>query len=272
MPESSDPDQPSPPSSIATASAPVVTTPTAAVRTRRVFTSAGPCALVTGKAWGEIVSLANIEVGPSLIVRVENGGRGIAEIALAASPPVHSVVLLCGTGLKASYALRAGAHLVNRGIAVVAFLPLTDSPPASLELHLRLFSAAGGRVVRSLKDLPTSFELAIDALHDTDSTAPMPVEAIRWLNACRSAIYSIDWPSGSDADTATARGEAVVPTATIGMGALRAGCATVSAPAVTGTLHLVDLGLPASAFERVGGHERYVSPFGRSFTATCAYN
>lgn len=68
-----------------------------------------------------------------------------------------SVVILCTPSGKGSYGLRAGAHLVNHGASCVVYLPGSAADqqlPATFEAHLRLYSAAGGRILRSADGKP----------------------------------------------------------------------------------------------------------------------
>jgi hypothetical protein len=134
---------------------------------------------VSDKTWKEVQQLCTIESGPNLVQRVENGARGICTCffckdlamgwtdrpcvasvifreAAKSLDPVQggpSIVILCTPCGKGSYGLRAGAHLVNHGATCVAYLPGPvgeQQLPATFEAHLRLYSAAGGRVLRSI--------------------------------------------------------------------------------------------------------------------------
>lgn len=63
-----------------------------------------------------------------------------------------SVVILCTPSGKGAYGLRAGAHLVNHGASCVVYLPgpaAESQLPPTFESYLRLYSAAGGRILRS---------------------------------------------------------------------------------------------------------------------------
>lgn len=127
------------------------------------------------------------------------------------------MVILCTPSTKGGQGLRAGAHLVNHGCSVTAYLPQTDNPfPANFDFHLRLFSASGGKVARSADDLPEHADLIVDALTDNDTSSgaggskdgsssrkpnrydPQIQEAVSWALSC-----SID-PSSSGNTRTTA--------------------------------------------------------------------
>jgi hypothetical protein len=121
-----------------------------------IFGPAGRLQTVTARQFREIEQLANIELGPNPQQRVENAGRGIgassvstciavnltwstAELVLDPASGLYNgdegegrpaVVLLCGANsLKGPSALRAGAHLLNRGVHVTAFVPPSETLP-----------------------------------------------------------------------------------------------------------------------------------------------
>jgi len=89
----------------------------------------------------------------------------------------------------------------------------------SFEFHLRLFSAAGGKVVRAVTDLPAEPDLVLDAYLDSDAPSTSsginsPTASITRLpslendaapasyaNALAAPTLSIGWPSGLDPDT-----------------------------------------------------------------------
>lgn len=133
-----------------------------------------PCPVLSWKEWKDVLQLANIELGPNLIQRIENGARGIATYILRHLLKGYTrslnIVVLCGQGTKGQCGLRTGAHLINKGANVTAVLIAGETlwvqrcqrilltrllcRPSSLEFQLRLFSAAGGRLVRSTAGKP----------------------------------------------------------------------------------------------------------------------
>jgi NAD(P)H-hydrate epimerase len=70
--------------------------------------------------------------------------------------------------------------------------------------------------------------------------------AIAALNRSGRPVLALDIPSGIHADTGAELGEAVRADATLSFIGLKAGLLTGRGPALTGTLHFDDLGVPAS--------------------------
>lgn len=156
----------------------------------------------------------------------------------------------------------------------IAFIPQSDQQLGQqFEFYLRLFSAAGGKIVRTAQGVPEailcSFELTsstelpeasdiiIDALIDNETNVKkgkaqdsyIP-DAISWALSCtveigsntQTPLWSVELPSNTDPDTGSAYAGAiwqVTPRAVIALGLVRA--AAVNARYA---LHLVDIGIP----------------------------
>ncbi|KAK9896000.1 YjeF N-terminal domain-like protein [Cystobasidium minutum MCA 4210] len=255
--------------------------PTPASRKQLLTAQGVRCPAVSDKTWKEVQQLCNIECGPNLVQRIENGARGIASVVfgeikksgrIITAELLPSVVIMCTTGTKSCFGLRAGALLVNHGASCTAFVPQTDQQlPPAFEFQLRLFSAAGGKVARSAEDLPDHADIILDALSDNEIGAKRNrydssiAEAVSWTLSCtprasdnKTNILSIDLPSNTDPDTgypSTGAIWSINPKAVISLGLVKAPSATAKYD-----LFLVDIGLPFSAIDRAGVKD-YKRPF-----------
>ncbi len=154
------------------------------------------------------------------------------------------VVLLVGPGDNGGDALYAGAELSRRGVAVQALLA---DPARAHPGGLAALRAAGGRQAE-LADLGPA-DLIVDGLLGIGARGPVRegfVPLVRWsLDRAASGVpvLSVDIASGVDPDTGAVAGPAVRATATLCMGALKAGLLVGQGRSHTGRLKLVDLGL-----------------------------
>lgn len=92
-------------------------------------------------------------------------------------------------------------------------------------------------------------DIYVDALFGTGLNRPPSGDfpaAIAALNAAGKPVLALDIPSGLVTDTGATPGAVVQASATITFIALKVGLLTGRGPAVTGTLHLDDLGLSAT--------------------------
>ncbi|WAR56842.1 hypothetical protein PtB15_7B693 [Puccinia triticina] len=134
----------------------------------------------------QALSAASVEYGPSLIQRVENAGRSMADYIIKllrqslSSPKSHkqsTISILVGShGTKASCAIRTGALLALKGFKVFLILstPNRKSTKArndAFEFQLRLFSSAGALICPHVRDLPSSPTLIIEALAENSITS-----------------------------------------------------------------------------------------------------
>ncbi|KDE02559.1 hypothetical protein MVLG_06894 [Microbotryum lychnidis-dioicae p1A1 Lamole] len=207
-----------------------------------------PC--LTRGQYREVVSIAEIETGPTSLQRTEAGSRALGQLILSFQPDSQgpsrappSLCILCGSKAikKSTLALRAGTMLVNRGYRVVAYLA---SMEGVAEAALRGFSAAGGRLGRNVADLPNDFDLVLDAIADEqDELTEIPAQdltILRWATTRNQApMIAIDTPSGGEG--------ALVPAYTLHRTALRT-------PISSNTQHFIlDEGISPKLLRRLGG-------------------
>ncbi|GAA6064207.1 hypothetical protein JCM10212_001620 [Sporobolomyces blumeae] len=266
--------------------------------TRSVETSDGIVVpVVRLKQWKEALSIADIETSPSPFQRLEMAAyelfnfvlrtHALPSISLSTRPASSrtrpSVLLLCTDCEKANVALRAGILLAHRGCRVVALVE--DGKTEGLKTNLRILSSAGGRIVRDVDDLPSTFNFVIDALADSETSvasslsssvsgqspaspslgpkacfAPsvFALEAAKWASALddAAAIVSIDVPFGFDHDSGSALTPAALEPRYIVSRALpRPGAVALVANAACATtprLYVVDLGFAPAMWDRIG--------------------
>lgn len=85
-------------------------------------------------------------------------------------------------------------------------------------------------------------------------------EVIERLNTLRVPILSLDVPSGLDASTGRPLGAAVKATATATFGFVKLGCAIAPGPEFTGTIELIDIGIPPGIVKSCGFSRWYLGP------------
>jgi ADP-dependent NAD(P)H-hydrate dehydratase / NAD(P)H-hydrate epimerase len=162
-------------------------------------------------------------------------------------PMAHRIVIVCGPGnnggdgyVLARFAQAAGLTVTVLGAGAVQALR-GDARQAYED-----FRASGGQVQPFSPPLLASGELIVDALLGTGiQGAPREdmTEVIRAINAIGTPVFSLDVPSGLDADTGEAPGEAVRAEATVTFGGLKAGLFVGDGPEFTGSVFFDDLEL-----------------------------
>lgn len=100
------------------------------------------------------------------------------------------------------------------------------------------------------------FNILVDGLLGTGSSgAPRGkfAEAIGFINRARSLKVAIDIPSGLNADTGEPQGETVIADLTVTMGLPKIGLIRPASVEYTGSVDVVDIGIPSEYIETVAG-------------------
>ncbi|MEO6138493.1 MAG: NAD(P)H-hydrate dehydratase [Luteimonas sp.] len=157
----------------------------------------------------EIEAAAASASGDSFAL-MQRAGLAAWHYLLANWPQAQRVVVACGPGNNGGDGYVLATHALQSGRQVS--LVQLGEPRGKLALRACAgYQSAGGVVTRSL-DAIVHAELVVDAVFGIgltrapDSAASMFIEAI---NASPSAVFSIDVPSGVDADTGNVPGLAV---------------------------------------------------------------
>ncbi len=218
---------------------------------------------VTAEQMREIDRIAIEETGPNLFQMMENAGRNLATLTidlLGTNWPEAQIIVLAGSGGNGGGGICAARHLANHRANVT--LVLAD--PAALDEVPRsqymIYRNTGGRIAGDPGRLQP--DLIIDALIGYSlRSAPRGrfAELIRWANNSGEQILALDVPSGIDATTGEAPGEAIQAAWTVTLALPKTGLL----PERTGALYLGDIGIPEGTFR--GANINYVSPFGASY-------
>ncbi len=217
----------------------------------------------------ELDRLALEEFGLTGLVLMENAGGGAARLALAhwIRAAGARVEIACGPGNNGGDGWVVARHLANAGcdVHVAAFVPLAalrgdSAVNAHAAVRMEIahavvvddvgVGAAAARWARA--------DLVVDALLGTGAHgAPRGLvgrgiaELSRIPAGASPFVLALDVPSGLDADTGERAGPCVRADATATFGAAKVGFSAAGAVAWTGDVHVVDLGVPRSLFERV---------------------
>jgi NAD(P)H-hydrate epimerase len=203
---------------------------------------------------------------PSLLL-MENAGRGAAdfisaELGLGRERGAR-IVIVCGGGNNGGDGFVVARRLLTLGAAPHVFsLVKTESLKGDALINQRAFTGLGGSVTElaphQLSSLGGAIEGAravVDAVFGTGLAREITgflKYAIEFMNGARCPVFSLDIPSGIDADTGAVLGVAVRAQATITFGHPKLGLLTPSGLQHAGHLHTVDIGVPSGSLAQVG--------------------
>lgn len=194
--------------------------------------------------------------GVSVLELMENAGRGIADLARREFGVAGKrVLLVCGTGNNGGDGLVASRYLATDSRVEV----LLARPPRQFttEPARTNFERLGG--IPALEGLDESekamarADLIIDALLGIGMEGPARepyASLIRDMNGSGKPILSVDVPSGFGTDAM------VRPTATAALHDVKEGMTREN----SGTIHIVDIGIPARVARGIGPGELLLYP------------
>jgi len=173
----------------------------------------------------------------------------------------RTVGLVCGKGNNGGDGL-AAARLLRKKKASVVVLLRADPGELEGETAKQYAKAKAAKVPviplrdeGSLKQVPGVLgecDLVVDALFGTGlsrAVTGMDRDLIRLMNASGKPIVAVDIPSGLDADTGEARGEAVKARKTVTFGLPKAGFFTAAGRPYVGSWSVAEIGFPQELLE-----------------------
>ncbi len=215
---------------------------------------------ITTRQMIEVDRLMVEEYHIDLLQMMENAGRTLAHLArvrfLSGDVRGKRVIVLAGSGGNGGGAMAAARRLHNWGAAVQVVLTrqasaFTGVPAHQLEILQRMHAAIFPQAaVEKLGDA-SSADLIVDGIIGYSlSGAPRGTAAglIRWANAQRVSILSLDLPSGVDSTTGQAHDPAIRAAATLTLALPKVGLRTVEAQNCAGELYLADIGVPPELY------------------------
>jgi len=174
-------------------------------------------------------------------------GLMLARFALAMAPHSKVIWIACGPGNNGGDGLIAAAHLHMWGkeVVVTATHDPDESPPDARDAWRRAQLAG----VPIQKEIPTQFDLAIDALFGIGSLRPLTFPYADWvtcMNASRARTIAADIPTGLDADNGTTGALYVQADYTLSLLTLKPGLFTGGGRDASGEVWFNDLGVSAA--------------------------
>jgi ADP-dependent NAD(P)H-hydrate dehydratase / NAD(P)H-hydrate epimerase len=221
------------------------------------------------EAFGDLTSeqvarldAAALELGVTTLQLMEIAGWQVARCAwqrIGRRP--REIAVVAGHGNNGGDGLVAARHLATWGCAVRVLVAADESRVVGLVRdHIVVARRCGVEVTVSADPAAAQSgtagaTLVLDAILGTGlRSAPrdLPSGAIRALNAGKAPILSVDVPSGLDATTGEAFDPCVRATLTCALTAMKRGLWSEAGGIHAGELWVADIGMPATAWERVG--------------------
>jgi NAD(P)H-hydrate epimerase len=204
------------------------------------------------------------------IVLMENAGRNAAAVLHAAAgrpDPAGPVAVACGPGNNGGDGFVIARHLENLGHEVRLLLacdPAGYRSDAAINCRVAERSGAAIHLLAAADSAAWRLRLdgaawIVDALLGTGTTGAArgavaaAIEAINEVRAGGAArVFAVDLPSGLDCDTGRPLGPCVRADVTATFVARKIGFDQPGSERHTGTVHVVDIGVPRGLLSRLG--------------------
>ncbi|WP_157605484.1 NAD(P)H-hydrate epimerase [Schlesneria paludicola] len=197
------------------------------------------------------------EFGMLGLVLMENAGRNCAELLISLGI-TGRVVVCCGKGNNGGDGFVISRHLENSGVDVRVLMCV---PPETLSgdaaTNFQIIQRAGTPIVVppfGWQAELASAEWIVDSLLGTGTQGAVRepfVSAINAINEARRRVLAVDLPSGLDCDTGQPLGCCVRAEHTATFVARKRGFDAERASDWTGSIHVLDIGVPRFLVERI---------------------
>ncbi|MCC2640463.1 MAG: yjeF [Nitrospira sp.] len=202
---------------------------------------------------------------PGLTLMERAGAGTVAHLELRYGPLTGKcITIVCGKGNNGGdgFVIARLLQRKNVRIQVLLLAPPDDLSPDARTMYRRFQRAAGKSAVTRPSDADgmrrrlSASDIIIDAIVGTGLSTVVTslyFDAIEAINAAGRPTVAVDIPSGLHADTGTVLGSAVRADLTVTFGLPKVGLYAGPGIDYVGTVRLVDIGIPASFVEALGG-------------------
>lgn len=192
---------------------------------------------------------AQTQYGMSGLELMERAAAGATAIARTLLKPGGSVLIACGRGNNGGDGWAMARLLHEQGYAVQVWAPASAGACTDAAVNEGRARALEIAVCNSPfpPDAALDVALVVDALLGTGVDSPLRQDAINHIEALNghgSPVLAIDLPSGMHADSGQGQPIAVHAHATATFAGLKIGMLQPQAARFTGTVHVVDIGIP----------------------------
>ena len=224
--------------------------------------------LVTAQEMQQIDKITIDTFGIPGQVLMENAGRGALDMLKRYCPDLASkkVGILAGRGNNGGDGFVMARYLAQMGVAVKVFLfaprdKVRGDARTNLTLLGKLEQAMAETIIIDIpdsgtfsnrRDLVLDHDLFVDALLGTGLASDVRgvfKEVIETVNISRKPVFSVDIPSGLDADTGRKKGVCIQAFATATFGLAKIGL--ILDNHFSGSVETIDIGIPPFVIEKV---------------------
>lgn len=205
--------------------------------------------IVSGTEMKKVDSYTINNIGIPSIVLMERAALGVAEFICENETKDKSVLVVAGMGNNGADGLAVGRLLYLKGYSTCIYI-LGDVNKASAEFKQQL------QIVNNLKiDIVEEFvpaDVIVDAIFGVGLSRNVEgkyAEVIEEINSNRNKVYSVDIPSGINADNGKICGISVKADYTVTFGSHKIGTVLYPGADYCGKVTVADIGFPEISYD-----------------------
>ena len=221
--------------------------------------------LVTAKEMQQMDQTTIQEVGIPGRILMENAGAGAFRFMCRVFPDLRAskIAVIAGRGNNGGDGFVIARHLFQKDIAVKVFLlSSADRVQGDARANLDLLFSIGipvveipdGRAFSKQKAALRRYDIFVDAIFGTGLNSDVRGhyrEVIHFLNLLDQPIFSVDIPSGLNADNGQICGIGIQATATATFAFPKIGHAVYPGADLTGALDVIEIGVPKQVVRQI---------------------
>ncbi|MCP3951679.1 MAG: NAD(P)H-hydrate dehydratase [Desulfobacterales bacterium] len=207
-------------------------------------------------------------------VLMENAGRGVTRVLFDKFPAVagQRLAILAGSGNNGGDGFVVARYAAQQDVAVVVYLlagadRVTGDARANLDLlaplEIPVVEIPDGASLADRKTAMAHHGIWVDAVFGTGLNADIQGHyqaAIDLVNSFNRPVLAVDIPSGINADTGQICGTCIRATTTVTFAFPKIGHAVLPGKHYTGSLEVIDIGIPRHIADAVAPRQRLTTP------------
>ncbi len=217
--------------------------------------------IVSGSDMKKVDEYAIKRLGIPSMVLMERAALSVVDLILCNEPKSKKILVVSGVGNNGADGVAIARILSLKGYDVTIYVcGVKSSASTEFLAQIEIAKKLKINIVREM----VKADVIVDAIFGVGvsrNVIGIQGKAIRLINKSRATVYSVDLPSGINADTGEVMGVAVEADYTVTIGCQKIGTAMYPGADYCGEVSVGDIGYPVDAYDRCKHAAKYVDNY-----------
>lgn len=217
--------------------------------------------IVSGSDMKKVDEYAIKRLGIPSMVLMERAALSVVDLILCNEPKDKKILVVSGVGNNGADGVAIARILSLKGYDVTIYVCGVKS--SASEEFLAQLDIAKKLKIKIVREMVKA-DVIVDAIFGVGvsrNVIGIQGKAIKLINKSRATVYSVDLPSGINADTGEVMGVAVEADYTVAIGCQKIGNAMYPGTDYCGEISVGDIGYPVDAYDRCKHVAKYVDNY-----------